>query len=259
MTAISAIVPAYNAERHLLRGLDGLEASLAYLRRHVPSAAAEFVVVDDASQDRTAALAEEYASTRPHVRVLRQPSNQGAGAARNEGARRATGDILCFMDADDVALERHLFVAYDVLLAGRPDLHVVQTKIRIDEEVDRDWRAAIENSVVFNKAVRRSAHDFIGGFFEAPAFKVLPCEDVYYCMLLDRFFGIARVDETTVHHFRYPGNALDRQMRKFQHSYDSSPDAETPEQRELLPVVDRIFKARLRELEAKRESMKAGR
>lgn len=258
MTPISAIVPAYNAERHLLRGLEGLEASRAYLLGHVPSAAAEIVVVDDSSRDRTAALAEEFARAKPHVRVLRQPSNLGAGAARNEGARRAAGDILCFMDADDVALERHLFVAYDVL-AGRPDLHVVQTKVRIDEDIDPDWKAAIENSVVFNKAVRRSAHDFIGGFFEAPAFKVLPCEDVYYCMLLDRFFGIARADETTVHHFRYPGNALDRQLGKFRHSFDRSPDAETPEQRELLPVVDRVFKARLRELEAKRQSMGVGR
>jgi glycosyltransferase involved in cell wall biosynthesis len=250
MASISVVVPAFNAERTLARALDGLEASLAYLRRRHPSVAAEILVVDDASKDRTAAVARDFAQGRPHVRVLAQARNRGAGAARNEGVRRSAGDILFFADADDVVFERHLFVGYDAL-ARRPDLNVVQTKVRIDEELHPDWRAAIEDSVVFNKAVRRAAHDFIGGFFESPVFKVLPCEDVYYAMLLDRFFGLARVDEATVHHFRRPGNALDRQIHKFRQPRDAAPDAETRRQRQLLPVVDRMFKARLKELESR--------
>jgi cellulose synthase/poly-beta-1,6-N-acetylglucosamine synthase-like glycosyltransferase len=57
----------------------------------------ELIVVDDDSQDETAALA-----TRLGVRVLRLESNLGPAAARNHGAAHARGEILCFVDADVV-------------------------------------------------------------------------------------------------------------------------------------------------------------
>ena len=74
----------------------------------------------------------------------------------------------------------------------------------------------MKRCVVFNKAIRREAHAFMGSFLESPLFMILPREDVFYCQTLMTFFQVGFVDEATVHHFRYPGNALDRQIEKFQ-------------------------------------------
>ena len=62
----------------------------------------EILVVDDASTDRTAELAEEFARScdRCPVRVVRRPERRGAGAARKVGIRQARGQIIVMLDAD---------------------------------------------------------------------------------------------------------------------------------------------------------------
>jgi glycosyltransferase involved in cell wall biosynthesis len=56
---------------------------------------AEILVVDDGSDDDTAAICARCA-----VQVLRQPYSMGNGAAIKRGARAASGDVFVFMDAD---------------------------------------------------------------------------------------------------------------------------------------------------------------
>lgn len=253
MPALSVIIPAFNVEPHIGRTLDSVETAVRYLRKHVPGTDTEVIVVDDASADGTRAAVEGFASSRPHVRLLANPANEGASVGRNRGAREAQGAILCFFDADDIMLERHLFVGYDVL-SRYPGAHAAQMKIRVDETLHPEWRKSIEDSVVFNKAIRREAHAFIGGFLESPLFKVLPCEDVFYCQMLFTFFQVGYVDEATVHHFRYPGNALDRQIEKFKRPRGAGPDSETPAERETAPKVYQLFQARMAELQAKQPS-----
>lgn len=94
---LSVLLPAYNEEL----------AIEAVLRETVDSLADEpyafeIVVVDDASTDRTAELAEAFAAEcwRCPVRVLRSPQNRGAGAARKTGVRAARGEIVVMLDAD---------------------------------------------------------------------------------------------------------------------------------------------------------------
>ncbi len=57
--------------------------------------AAEVIVVDDGSTDRTAEIAENAGAT-----VVTHPDSLGNGAAVKSGARAASGDVLAFMDAD---------------------------------------------------------------------------------------------------------------------------------------------------------------
>ncbi|MCK7544810.1 glycosyltransferase [Marinobacter bryozoorum] len=95
---VSVIIPAFNAGEGLLTALRGLADQT--LRRSNPHAI-EVLVVDDASTDNTAALAEAFAKANPGFRVLRQAHNQGAYSARNRGLSEARGDLLTVHDSDD--------------------------------------------------------------------------------------------------------------------------------------------------------------
>ncbi len=86
---LSVIVPAYNGGAALTECLDALLVSVG--PEH------EVLLVDDASTDDTAARAEARG-----LRVIRLARNRGPAAARNEGARHASGDVLFFVDADVV-------------------------------------------------------------------------------------------------------------------------------------------------------------
>jgi hypothetical protein len=85
----SVIVPVYNSA-------SDLEDALAAIRAQ-SDAGVEIIVVDDASSDDSAAVAERHGAL-----VLRPTANAGPAAARNLAARVARGAVLFFVDADVV-------------------------------------------------------------------------------------------------------------------------------------------------------------
>jgi glycosyltransferase involved in cell wall biosynthesis len=94
---LSVVVPAYDVAAYLPACLDSVLAQSASLG----PVGLEVVVVDDGSPDDVGAIAESYAARDPRVRVV-HIENRGLGAARNEGLRHVTGDLLMFADSDDV-------------------------------------------------------------------------------------------------------------------------------------------------------------
>jgi glycosyltransferase involved in cell wall biosynthesis len=96
---ISVIVPIYNREAYLA------EAIASILNQSFPPK--EVIVIDDGSSDGGGEIAKSFPAVRYHYQT-----NQGVGAARNQGVRLATGDFLAFLDSDDLwsldKLERQL-------------------------------------------------------------------------------------------------------------------------------------------------------
>ena len=94
---VSVVVPAYDVAAYLPACLDSV---LAQAESLAPTGL-EVVVVDDGSPDDVGAIADSYAAHDPRVRAV-HTENRGLGAARNEGLRHVTGDLLMFADSDDV-------------------------------------------------------------------------------------------------------------------------------------------------------------
>jgi glycosyltransferase involved in cell wall biosynthesis len=89
VATVSFIVPAYNEDLLLGRTLESIAAATELLDESV-----EVIVVDDASTDRTAAVALAHG-----VR-LESVAHRQISATRNSGARSAASDIFLFVDAD---------------------------------------------------------------------------------------------------------------------------------------------------------------
>ncbi|MGD0401058.1 MAG: glycosyltransferase family A protein [Syntrophobacteraceae bacterium] len=87
---ISVIIPSYNAEKFLSEAIESV--------LHQTCPAEEIIVVDDGSVDSTVSIARSFGSS---VIVIRQ-SNAGPSAARNAGVKNASGELIAFLDADDL-------------------------------------------------------------------------------------------------------------------------------------------------------------
>ncbi len=98
---LSIIIPVYNAESTLERSVDSLRAICESHRSEV-----EVILINDGSTDASQNLIDCITSEQKWgfgYRTVCQ-ENRGAGAARNNGLRHATGKWIQFLDADDELL-----------------------------------------------------------------------------------------------------------------------------------------------------------
>lgn len=92
---VSLIIPVYNAEKTLPATLESIRAQL--FRDF------EVIFVEDAGTDGSMALLEDFcAESGLACKLIRQPENHGAAAARNRALDAAEGEYLAFADADDL-------------------------------------------------------------------------------------------------------------------------------------------------------------
>lgn len=92
MKGLSVIVPVYNVHRDLPCCIDSILGQ-TYTDF-------ELILVDDGSDDGSEKICDDYAQADRRICVIHQ-KNQGVSAARNAGLRRAEGQYIGFVDADD--------------------------------------------------------------------------------------------------------------------------------------------------------------
>jgi glycosyltransferase involved in cell wall biosynthesis len=159
-SAVAAIVAVRDGERYLTEALDSI---LAQTRQP-----AEIVVVDDGSRDGSPRIAEGYA---PEVRCLRRPP-RGPSAALNTGIEATSGELLAFLDADDLWLPKKLELQCEAL-ARDPSLDMVFGTIEqfVSPELGSAARARLRSpqgpapgKVKGAMLVRRSSFERVGAF-----------------------------------------------------------------------------------------------
>jgi len=151
---VSVVIPAHNAGKSLAAALHSV-AQQDY-------SPIEIIVVDDGSTDDTVAVARAF---RPAVRIISQPQS-GAGGARNAGVAVARGELLAFLDADDLMVQGALGKLAGMLLRSE-DLDLVYGEVIEFHETLQG--AAVERPPVAaalpgSTQVRKCAFDRVGPF-----------------------------------------------------------------------------------------------
>ena len=138
----------------------------------------ELCIADDASSStETLAYLADLENRDPRVKITRRPLNGGISEAANSAAALATGDVLVFVDHDDVITEDCL-AELALYYASRPDADMVYTD---DDKIDTsghryapqfkpDWSPTLLLSYMYMShtlSVRRSLFDVLGGFRKA--------------------------------------------------------------------------------------------
>jgi glycosyltransferase involved in cell wall biosynthesis len=96
---VSVIIPAYNAEAFIEKTLRSVMAQ-TYQNLEV-------IVVDDGSQDGTAAIVQSIAQEDHRIHFFHQ-ANAGVAAARNLAIQKAHGELIAPIDADDIWFPQNL-------------------------------------------------------------------------------------------------------------------------------------------------------
>ena len=112
---MTVVIPAHNRAEMVHRALESVASQ-------APSRPAEVVVVDDASSDGTAEVAESMGAT-----VIRHSANRGPSVARNSGIAAAGQPWIALLDSDDEWLTRHL----DALWRIRADHVLVAASVLV--------------------------------------------------------------------------------------------------------------------------------
>jgi len=160
---VSVIVPVYNGENFLAQAIENLQQ-----QNYQPL---EIIVVDDGSTDGTAEIATQF---KDQIRYVYQP-NRGPSAARNRGIKMAAGDVIAFLDVDDLWPANKLALQLSSL-AANPSVDIVQGLIQemqplftsttddapIFEETSRPYQFVNIGSAIY----RKSVFDKVGLFDE---------------------------------------------------------------------------------------------
>lgn len=116
---ISVVVPVYGTEKYLRECLDSI---LNQTYENI-----ELIVVNDASNDNSEDVINEYLQNYDNIKYVRHSKNRGLFRARISGAEEATGDYIAFVDSDDyISLDYYRLLISKALKTGA-DMVVANT------------------------------------------------------------------------------------------------------------------------------------
>lgn len=122
---VSAILPVYNGEDHLT---ECIESVLNQTYKDF-----EFIIVDDASTDRTSQILKEFAKKDKRITIVTHKINQKQTAAANTAIKNAKGKYLARMDADDIAFPNR-FMRQVTFMEENPNIGLLGSWVDIIDD-----------------------------------------------------------------------------------------------------------------------------
>ena len=112
---VSIIVPVYNVRDYVLRCLESLG------RQKYKEI--EIIIVDDGSTDSSGKICDEFAKNDKRARVFHK-KNGGLSDARNYGIKKASGELIAFVDSDDYVEDSYVSKMIETLEGDKSDIVV---------------------------------------------------------------------------------------------------------------------------------------
>jgi glycosyltransferase involved in cell wall biosynthesis len=200
---VSVIIPTFNRGWAVKRAIDSV---LGQTFKNF-----ELIVVDDGSDDDTSDLLQKYDA---RIVVIRQP-NKGVSAARNLGILNAGGELISFLDSDDLWLPEKLS-RQTAFFDHYPEALICQTEeiwIRNNKRVNSKKRHQKPEGMIFEQSlalclvspsavmVRKKLLDEVGLFDE----ELPACEDYDLWLRIAWKYPVYRLDEALI--VKYGGHA----------------------------------------------------
>jgi glycosyltransferase involved in cell wall biosynthesis len=165
MRGITVILPVRNMA-------DTLSEQLAALARQQPGTIAEVMLIDHASTDDTRSVAESWIGRLANLTILSADPKLGIGAVRDVGVAAASGDLIAFVDADDVVGDAWSTEMLEALLHHRLVAgHIDHTRLNPRSQYDEvEWEDAplrygfLRAGIGANMGIHRDLLADIGGF-----------------------------------------------------------------------------------------------
>lgn len=206
-STVSVIIPVYNCERYIGEAIRSVQAQTF--------PAFEIIIVDDGSTDETRRALQPFSDS---IRYFHQP-HSGVGSARNLGLAHSSGDLIAFLDADDLWLPDKLQLQID-FLRQHPDYALVYTDMSMFDEAGvihesvKQWLGmTLPRGWIFRQLfaetlfaadsvmVRRQCLERVGNFDTS----LLSGEDYHMWLRLARRYQFGYIDQPLLMYRQHPG------------------------------------------------------
>ncbi|MEP4533558.1 MAG: glycosyltransferase [Cyclobacteriaceae bacterium] len=206
---VSVIIPAYNATKYIDETIDSvLNQSFQDL---------EVIIVNDGSRDDTASIISKRSNIDKRVSSIHQ-ENAGVSSARNNGIRKAKGEYLVFLDADDVLCVDCLSQRVNYLIENKNiglvhnDMEVIDSRSKGTGEIMSGMEGDVltdlllwEKTVIPTPSsimVRRQVVDDIGGFSE----ELSNNADQFFFFMVASKYKVGRIPKVLTKYRVHSGN-----------------------------------------------------
>ena len=210
---VSVVVPIYNACKYLRPAMDSI--------MHQTLREIEIICIDDGSTDTSLDMVKIFNKSDNRIRIVTQ-TNAGPGNARNIGLKRARGEYIAFLDADDFFDLHMLEKLYNHAVSNNLDIAI--SKYDIFESKKAKFRPNVENehAKIYSGGAITSKNEYPDYILESTSgsawnklFKksfliekgitfltdVMMFEDVYFTVCALAFAErVGKIDEVLVHH-----------------------------------------------------------
>ncbi len=138
---LSFIVPVYNAQNYLSQCLDSL------INQDISDF--EIICVNDGSTDNSSIILDKYSKEYNNI-IIKNKTNSGVSASRNEGIRIAQGDYIWFIDADDFISPNILGKLKELATSCNPDRITVES-YTFNSELETEQTKNLKPNVPYKK------------------------------------------------------------------------------------------------------------
>ncbi|WP_336699830.1 glycosyltransferase family 2 protein [Pantoea dispersa] len=218
---ISVLLTAHNSEKFLPDTLASLEKACHGVEQYI-----EFILINDASVDNTAALLDDFSRRHPQAKVF-NIDYRNIGRVRNFGVQQCSGEYITMLDGDDQLLADALADIVRYLKSHRPDaLFTALNEVYESRPEHITWQGLQAETLSRHQAIEKflihrdlQAH-FIGQFIKRTMLLAHPFPD-YTCYEDAWLFPEILVSSDAIAYSRQSpylyfkrGNSLSSQLNK---------------------------------------------